>query len=91
MILVKIDPSDVFPVADSRTESFQASCGNSPFINGNIKPVRSGRYLRYLKDSKSFVWSWFVANEWRISKIVRSSNQGAPWVGVSAKLFTINR
>lgn len=91
MILVNVDPSDVFPVADSSTESFQAGCSNGQFINGNIKPVRSGRYLRYLKDSKSFVWSWFVANEWRISKIVRSGNQGAPWVGMSAKLFTINR
>lgn len=91
MILVKIDPSDVFPVADSRAKSFQAGCSNGPFVHGNIKPVRSGKYLRYLKDSKSFVWSWFVANEWRISKIVRSSNQGAPWIGMSAKLFPINR
>lgn len=68
----------VYPVPDVRKPKDLIA---GPWMPGDAKPVREGRYLRYFDDAGDSAFSWWDGSLWCRDEFWKSDIQEAPWRG----------
>jgi len=71
----------VYPVPENADESESLEPG--PWMQGDMKPVREGRYLRHFDDQDEEAYSEWRAGKWYVGEFLSpiSDVQNAPWRG----------
>lgn len=75
-----VGPADVWPVPDSAR---QRKLMPGPWMNGDLKPTRDGKYLREFDDVQDCAFSWWRNGRWHTQDFfdVESDVQDASWRG----------
>lgn len=67
----------VYPVPAGRSKTLVPG----PWMPGDAKPARKGRYLRYFDDVEDCAYSEFDNGRWLRDGFFESDVQNAPWRG----------
>lgn len=75
-----VGPADVWPVPESAR---QRKLIPGPWMAGDLKPTRDGKYLREFDDVQDCAFSWWRNGRWHTQDFfdVESDVQDAPWRG----------
>lgn len=79
--MTPLDPARVFPVPDTEMEQAASGLQAGPEMEGTVKPVHQGSYLRYFQLEGDWAWSEWNGREWTRDGFFASDIQDAPWRG----------
>lgn len=77
---MQVQPKDVYPIPD---KPGRLRLVEGPWMDGKLKPVRDGKYLRHWLASDDKAFSWYRRGTWFASEFFdsKSDHQDIPWAG----------